>query len=92
MELKGGTCTGNNPTGLAYEVLDNYIVNPSVGLGSGYSEEAGSDDIGAGFTTAAVYSSAEAVTSASHAVVTSAQPEVVTSSQQAATTAAVLSL
>ncbi|OXG47103.1 hypothetical protein J010_05192 [Cryptococcus neoformans] len=92
VELKGGTCTGNNPTGLTYEVLYNYIVNPSVGLGSGYSEEAASDDIGAGFTTAAVYSSAEAVTSASHAIVTSAQPEVVTSSQQAATTAAVLSL
>ncbi|ODN97961.1 hypothetical protein I350_07598 [Cryptococcus amylolentus CBS 6273] len=29
VELKGGTCSGNNPDGLTYEVLDNYVVDPS---------------------------------------------------------------
>ncbi|AAW45484.2 expressed protein [Cryptococcus deneoformans JEC21] len=92
VELKGGTCAGNNPTGLTYEVLDNYIVNPSVGLGSGYSEEVGSDDMGVGSTTAAASGSAVAVTSASRPVVTSAQSEVVISAQQTATATAILSL
>ncbi|WVQ91175.1 hypothetical protein IAS59_004969 [Cryptococcus gattii] len=81
--LKGGTCTGNNPTGLTYEVLDNYIVNPSVGLGAGYSEGADSDDTEAGPTAVAASSSAVAVTSAARAVITSAQPVAVTSAQQA---------
>lgn len=81
--LNGGTCTGNNPTGLTYEVLDNYIVNPSVGLGAGYSEGADSDDTEAGPTAVAASSSAVAVTSATRAVITSAQPVAVTSAQQA---------
>ncbi|ODO08362.1 hypothetical protein L198_00087 [Cryptococcus wingfieldii CBS 7118] len=29
VELKGETCLGNNPEGLTYEVLDNYVVHPS---------------------------------------------------------------
>lgn len=86
MALKGGTCTGNNPTGLTYELLDNYIINPSVGLGASCSEGAGSDDREAGPTTAvAASSSAVSVTSASRAVITSAQPVAVTSAQQAGT-------
>lgn len=83
--LKGGTCIGNNPTGLTYEILDNYIINPSVGLGAGYSEGAGSDDTEAGPTAVAASSSAVAVTSASRAVITSAQPVAVTFAQQAGT-------
>ncbi|KAE8539207.1 hypothetical protein D1P53_004300 [Cryptococcus gattii VGV] len=83
--LKGGTCAGNNPTGLTYEVLDNYIINPSVGLGAGYSEGAGSDDTKAGSTTVAASSSPVVVTSATRAVITSAQPVVVASAQQAVT-------
>lgn len=85
MALKGGTCAGNNPTGLTYEVLDNYIINPSAGLGAGYSGGADSDDTNAGPTAVAASSSAVAVTSASRAVTTSAQPVAVTSAQQADT-------
>lgn len=85
MALKGGTCTGNNSTGLTYEVLDNYIINPSVGLGAGYSEGAGNDDTEAGPTAVAASSSAVAVTSASRAVITSAQSVAVISAQQAGT-------
>ncbi|WVQ99743.1 hypothetical protein IAU59_006885 [Kwoniella sp. CBS 9459] len=32
VDIKGGTCGGNNPTGVTYEVLDTYVVEPSVGL------------------------------------------------------------
>ncbi|OCF43029.1 hypothetical protein I317_03122 [Kwoniella heveanensis CBS 569] len=32
VDVKGGTCGGNNPTGITYEVLDTYVVDPSVGL------------------------------------------------------------
>lgn len=85
MALKGGTCAGNNPTGLTYEVLDNYIINPSVGLGAGFSKGAGSDDTKAGSTAVAASSSPVAVTSATRAVITSAQPVAVTSAQQAVT-------
>ncbi|WVF71118.1 hypothetical protein IAT40_005915 [Kwoniella sp. CBS 6097] len=31
VDIKGGTCGGNNPTGVTYEVLDTYVVDPSVG-------------------------------------------------------------
>ncbi|WVW84305.1 hypothetical protein I302_106339 [Kwoniella bestiolae CBS 10118] len=32
VKSKGGTCGGNNPTGFRYDVMDNYVVDPTVGL------------------------------------------------------------
>ncbi|WVR06727.1 hypothetical protein IAU60_003759 [Kwoniella sp. DSM 27419] len=32
VEAKGGTCDGDNPKGYSYKVLDNFVVDPSVGL------------------------------------------------------------
>ncbi|WRT66712.1 uncharacterized protein IL334_003675 [Kwoniella shivajii] len=34
VNAKGGNCGGNNPTGYSYDVMDNYIVDSSVGLGT----------------------------------------------------------
>ncbi|WVN87715.1 uncharacterized protein L203_102904 [Cryptococcus depauperatus CBS 7841] len=42
VQMKGGTCAGNNPEGLRYEVLDNYLVDPSEGLGAGAAKQTGS--------------------------------------------------
>ncbi|KAK8864723.1 hypothetical protein IAR55_001979 [Kwoniella newhampshirensis] len=51
VEIKGGTCSGTNPTGLSYEVLDNYIVEPSVGLGAGAGAAGGASATAAGAAT-----------------------------------------
>ncbi|WWC88963.1 uncharacterized protein L201_003878 [Kwoniella dendrophila CBS 6074] len=48
VDANGGTCGGNNPTGYRYDVLDNYVIDPSEGLGGaavgvGNGSSAGSD-------------------------------------------------
>nr|XP_018262677.1 uncharacterized protein I303_04156 [Kwoniella dejecticola CBS 10117]OBR84835.1 hypothetical protein I303_04156 [Kwoniella dejecticola CBS 10117] len=42
VDAKGGTCGGNNPEGFRYDVMDNYIVDPSVGLGGSSGGSGGS--------------------------------------------------
>ncbi|WWC69834.1 uncharacterized protein I206_103777 [Kwoniella pini CBS 10737] len=47
VDAKGGTCGGNNPEGYRYDVMDNYIVDPSVGLGGSSGGTGGSTVISA---------------------------------------------
>ncbi|WVQ77866.1 hypothetical protein IAR50_007564 [Cryptococcus sp. DSM 104548] len=73
VELNGGTCSGTNPAGLSYEILDNYVVDPSVGLGSGYSAEGTVDSATSTADVAATSaSSAQPIVSASIGVSVSA--------------------
>ncbi|TYJ52611.1 hypothetical protein B9479_006781 [Cryptococcus floricola] len=67
-ELKGGTCSGTNPTGLSYEILDNYVVDPSVGLGSGYSAEGSVDSSSSTDAASASSSSADPIVSISASI------------------------
>ncbi|WVQ79646.1 hypothetical protein IAT38_001746 [Cryptococcus sp. DSM 104549] len=91
-EVKGGTCGGTNPTGLSYEVLDTYVVDPSVGMGPSYTAESGSGTSDDSMSSAAASSAAPTTTktSSSAAAVTTAStaaaeaPAVPTTTQSAA--------
>ncbi|KAK6909909.1 hypothetical protein L486_00439 [Kwoniella mangroviensis CBS 10435] len=77
VKSKGGTCGGNNPTGFRYNVMDNYVVDPSVGLqNSGGGASSPSSPVIPGFssTPAAASSASVSPTSAGSSFSPSSEP------------------
>ncbi|WWD16962.1 hypothetical protein CI109_101394 [Kwoniella shandongensis] len=90
VEVNGGTCGGTNPSGLTYEVLDNYIVDPSVGLGGSAATsdaESTTDSTVLGFTSSPseVLSTSSAGSSSTPSPIVSVASSSVESSSEQAT-------